>query len=122
MPGRGTDGSSSRAGGATSNRGGAPEDRRVVDAAARGRRRARLVHRLLDVGGLPERALLRGAVPVAVLLAVPLPVVSASVVLVRPVRHPSAGDRPPVAGLPDPGRAGHVPPDLLLLPQGLLPL
>src|SRR5215510_8013916 len=117
MPGRGTDGSSSRAGGATSNRGGAPEDRRVVDAAARGRRRARLVHRLLDVGGLPERTLLCRAVPVAVLFAVSVPVVPAPVVHLRLARHPSAGDRRPVAGVPDPGGAGRLPPDLLLLPQ-----
>src|SRR5499426_603347 len=122
MPGRRVDGSSGRAGGATSNRGGAPEDRRVVDAAARGRRRARLVHRLLDVGGLPERALLCRAVPVAILFPVSLPVVPAPVVRLRFARHPPAGDRPLVAGVPDPGRARPLPPDLLLLPQGLLPV
>src|SRR4029450_5591322 len=94
----------------------------MVGAAAHGRRRARLVHRLLDVGGLPERALLCRAVPVAVLLAVSLSVVPACVVRLRFARHPPAGDRPPVAGVPDPGRAGRLPPALLLLPQGLLPL
>src|SRR5499426_2852018 len=122
MPGRRVDGSSGRAGAATSNRGGAPEDRRVVDAAAHGRRRAGLVHRLLDVGGLPERALLCRAVPVAILFPVSLPVVPTPVVRLRFARHPLASDRPPVACVPDPGRAGRLPPDLLLLPQGLLPL
>src|SRR5512145_1079038 len=120
--GRRTDGPGGRAGAAAPNRGGAPEDRHVVDAAARGRRRARLVPRLLDVGGHAERALLRAAVSVAVLLAVSLSLVPPSFLRLRTPRHPSAGHRVTVSGLSDPLRARPVPAHVLLLPEGLLPL
>src|SRR5206468_10102202 len=100
----------------------APEDGPVVGAADHGRDRARLVHRLLDVGGLPERALLRAALSVAILFTMLIPFVPASELRLRPAGHPSADHRTALAGVPDPRRAGVVPVDLLLLPQGVLPL
>ena len=71
---------------------------------------------------LPERPLLRGAVPLAVLLAVPVDGL--------PARHraalreaPGAPDhRGRLAGVPDPLGARAVPADLLLLPEGVLPV
>ena len=108
---------------------GAPADRgrdaaqgRVVGAARHGGGRAAVVHHLLDVGGVPERALLRRAVPLAVLLAVHLEVVRAPDVRLRAAGHHVPDHRRAVAGVPDPLGAGPLPPDLLLLPQGVLPL
>src|SRR5882724_4653382 len=104
------------------HRGVAPENGPVVGTADHGRDRARLVPRLLDVGGLPERALLRAALSVAVLFTVPLPFVPASELRLRAARHPPADHRRALARVPHPRRAGPVPADLLLLPQGVLPL
>src|SRR2546426_10249492 len=75
-PGREHDRSSRRPG-AAADRGGPPAEGRLVGAAAHRRRRPDHVRRLLDVGGAPERPLLCRAVPLAVLLPVPLEVVSA---------------------------------------------
>ena len=75
------------------------------------------LHRLRDDPGLPGLALLRGAVPLAVLLAVP-----------RRLRRGRLGLRPAVRVVPAVGGADHpdlparLPADLLLLPQGLLPV
>ena len=75
----------------------------------------RLRH-LRHLGGAAERQLLRGAVPLAVLLAVPRGELRA--------RHAAAGRLvvEPLAGLPDPLDPARLPGHLLLLPQGLLPL
>src|SRR5262245_27798262 len=94
----------------------------MVGAAAHGCRRARLVRCVLDVGRVPERPLFRRAVPVAVLLAVSLPLVPSPDVWRWAARHLPAAHRAPFAGVPDPDRAAVVPADLLLLPQGLLPV
>src|SRR5256886_2273732 len=107
---------------AAPHRGAASENGSVVGAADHGRDRARVVPDLLDVGGVPERALLRGALSVAVLFAVSLSVVPASELRLRALRHPPAHHRAALARVSDPRRAGPVPPDLLLLPQGVLPL
>src|SRR6266481_4983274 len=84
------------------HRGVAPENGPVVGAADHGRDRARLVPRLLDVGGLPERALLRATLSVAVLFAVSLPLVSASELRLRAVRYPPADHRAALTSVPDP--------------------
>src|SRR5262245_62898444 len=94
----------------------------MVDAAGDGGRRPRELHRLLDVGGAPERSLLCRAVSVAVLFAVYLEVVPALDVRLRAARFHVPGDRRPVAGVPDPVGPRSVPPDVLLLPEGVLPL
>src|SRR3989442_7502425 len=72
--------------GAPADRGHASEEGRVVGAAGHDVRRAGVVHRLLDVGRAPERALLRGALPLAVLLAVHLEVLRALHVRLRAAR------------------------------------
>ena len=80
-------------------------------------RRVHVVHRLRDGPGLPGLALLRRAVPLAVLLAVP-----------RRLRRGLLRLRPAVRLVPAVGGADHpdlparLPADLLLLPQGLLPV
>src|SRR2546430_5017720 len=94
---------------------------RVVGAAADDGDRARQLHRVFDVGGLPERSLLGAAVPVAVLFAVPVGQMPARDVRLRAARGPAAHHRRAVAGVPDPVGAGSLPPNLLLLPQGVLP-
>src|SRR5262245_56614307 len=87
----------------------APENRAVVGSADRGRDRARLVPRLLDVGGLPERALFRRPAPVALLFAVSLADVPAQELRVRAAGHPPADHRAALARVPHPRRAGPVP-------------
>ncbi|CAA9357769.1 MAG: putative succinate dehydrogenase [membrane anchor subunit] (succinic dehydrogenase), partial [uncultured Frankineae bacterium] len=75
------------------------------------------VHRLLDPAGLRERQLLRGALHLAVLLALPdrrLPGRHVPRAVLRTVV--------PQPGAVHPHRAAGLPPDLLLLPQGLLPV
>ena len=74
------------------------------------------LRRLFDLGRAPERQLLRGAVPVALLFAVPRHQLRArECAAVRLVVQL-------VAGHPDPVDPRRLPADLLLLPQGLLPL
>src|SRR6266851_3150669 len=75
----------------------------------------RLQH-LRAVGRTPERVLLRAAVPVAVLLAVPGSELRAP--------HPATVWLmvEPIACLFGPGYPTRVPGDLLLLPQGVLPV
>src|SRR4029453_18122119 len=94
----------------------------MVGAGDHGRDRAWLVHRGLDVGSLSERALLRAALSVAVLFAVSLSLVPASELRLRAARHPPADHRLALAGVLDPRGAGPLPADLLLLPQGVLPV
>src|SRR6478609_8035893 len=78
----------------------------------------RRVHRLLHVAGLLRRELLLGAVPLAVLLAVPEQRVRPGLLGLRPaVRRV-----PALAGAADPDLPARLPADLLLLPQGLLPV
>src|SRR4029450_9417939 len=91
----------------------APEDGSMVDAADHGRDRARLVHRVLDVGSLPERALLRAALSVGGFFAVSLSLVPASELRLRAARHPPADHRLALARVPDPRGAGPLPADLL---------
>src|SRR5215813_4945729 len=100
----------------------APEDGSVVGAADHGGDRAGLVPRLLDVGGLPERALFRRSVSVAVLFALSLADVPAQDLRVRGAGRPPADHRATLARVPHPRWARLVPADLLLLPQGVLPL
>src|SRR5262249_45367094 len=76
---------------------------------------------LLDVGGPPERPLLRDPVPLALLLALPVEGVPARHGAALCPASPAPHHRRAVAGLPDPVGAGPLPTDLLLLPQGLLP-
>src|SRR5438034_2446958 len=118
------EGTSERAGdgGTAADRGAPSTPGRVVGAAADGRDRARQLHRVFHVGGLPERSLLGAAVPVALLLAVPVHHVPARDLWLRPARDPAADHRHPVAGVPDPLGPWALPADLLLLPQGVLPL
>src|SRR5689334_14453015 len=107
---------------ATCHHGIAPEDGSLVGAADHGGDRARLVPRLLDVGGLPERALFRRSVSVAVLFALSLADVPAQELRVCAAGHPLADHRAALARVSHPRRAWPVPADLLLLPQGVLPL
>src|SRR5207244_12798342 len=100
----------------------ASEGGRVVGAAGHDVRRAGVVHRLLDVGRAPERALLRGALPLAVLLAVHLEVLRALHVRLRAARLHVPGDRGALARVPDPLGSRSLPADLLLLPADVLPL
>ncbi len=60
------------------------------------------LHRVLDVGGVAERPLLRRPVPVALLFAVHLEVVPARDVRSRPARHQPPDHRHRLAGLSDP--------------------
>src|SRR5262249_48231999 len=71
---------------------------------------------LRDVGRAGERPLLRRPVPLAVLLAVPGRQL--------PARDPAPGRLvvEPLTGLPHPVGARRIPRDLLLLPQGVLPV
>ncbi len=91
-------------------------DRQVVAGPADDLRRLQLVRRLRDRAGVLGHQLLLGAVPLAVLLAVP-----------RRLRRGLVGLRPAVRRVPAVGRADHpdlpagLPDDLLLLPQGVLP-
>src|SRR4029453_6928935 len=79
----------------------APENGSMVDAADHGRDRARLVHRVLALGRLSERALLLAALSVAVLFAVSLSLVPASELRLRAARHPPADHRLALAGVLD---------------------
>src|SRR6185295_14247889 len=100
----------------------APEDGFLVGTADHRRDRARHVHRLLDLGGFPERPLFRRSVSVAVLLALSVTDVPAQELRVRATGHPPADCGAALARVPHPRRTGLVPADLLLLPQGVLPL
>ena len=73
-------------------------------------------------GRRSERPLLCRALSLAVLLAVSHPVVRPPDLRRRPARRLAAHHRDRVAGVPHPGWARPLPADLLLLPQGLLPL
>src|SRR5206468_2192511 len=108
--------------GAPAHRGGTSQEGRVVGAAAHRRPRARQLHRLLDVGGAAERALLRRAVSLALLFPVHLDVVPALHVRLRAAGLHVPDRRRALARLPDPVGSRTVPADLLLLPQGVLPL
>src|SRR5262249_8664924 len=98
-----------------------PHGHLVAASRHRGPRAGRLRH-LLDVGGAPERALLRSALPLALLLAVCGPVLPSQDVRFRAPGRASAHPGRGLTGLPHPVGAGPLPPHLLLLPQGLLPL
>src|SRR3989442_2262961 len=89
-------------GGTTADRRAASAARCVVGAAGDDGDRARQLHRVLHVGGLPERVLLGAAVPVAVLLAVPVGDVPARDVRLGTARHLAADPRTAVSGLLDP--------------------
>src|SRR5262245_34850018 len=108
--------------GATAHRGGDLAQGRVVGPAAHRLRGPARVHHLLDVGGAPERPLLRAALSLAVLLAVHRQVVRPLHVRLRLARLHVSDHRDRVAGVPYPVGARPLPADLLLLPQGLLPL
>src|SRR3954452_17185265 len=88
----------------------------VAPAAADGSRAGR-VHHLLDVPRLPERALLRRALHLTVLLALPHDGL-------RGGHVPEAVHRPglDLPGALHPDLPARFPADLLLLPQGLLPV
>src|SRR5438105_1520100 len=76
------------------------------------------VRDLFDVGGLPERELLRAAVPVALLFAVHRDVVREDGRAAPVVDRQLVDD---LAGHHHPDRSAGFPTDLLLLPKGVLP-
>src|SRR6266849_3556422 len=90
--------------------------RQMVGRTAVDRAGADRLQHLRAVGGAAERQLLRGAVPVAVLLAMPG----------AKLRAPGLTDIwvmvEPVAGVPGAGHSPRLPRHLLLLSQGVLPL
>src|SRR5262249_6384962 len=94
----------------------------LVGAARHGGDRAGQLHRLLDMGGLPERLLLRRSVPVPVLLAVRLGVLPAFDLRLRDSRLPLPHHRRALARLPHPVGPPPLPSHLLLLSEGVLPL
>src|SRR5207245_7532291 len=69
-----------------------------------------------------QNALLRSALSLAVLLPVHLEIVPALDVRLGPARHDVSRHRDRVPGVPDPVGPGALSADLLLLPQGVLPL
>src|SRR5262249_4889812 len=87
-----------------------------VDRAAARHPSPRRLRGVRDVGGSSERLLLRRPLSVAVLLTVPG----------EELRSRDLAPRglvvDPFPGVPDPVGAGRVPRDVLLLPEGLLPL
>src|SRR5919108_3136554 len=108
-------------GGTAADRRAAPAARRVVGAAGDDGDRARQLRRVFHVGGIPECVLLGAAVPVAVLLAVPVGEVPARDVRLGIARDLAADHRRAVTRVLDPLGPRPLPSDLLLLPQGLLP-
>src|SRR5262249_48095864 len=109
-------GTSQSPGGAAVGRDRAP--RPGVGPAPRGRCGADVVHRLRDVGGVPERTLHLRPLPVAVLLAGTLRHAGAQ--LVRAEARLVAEVAALLAGAPDPVGARRLPLHLLLLPRRLL--